>query len=88
MDPEMVVKSFKSQSEFAYRFRIRFFVNFDGFGDAPNLDFGSLVETKCLLLQIYWNRFLSSKTSKIDPKMTPQSLQKLIKNRLKIDAEF
>ena len=88
MTPKMVVKSFKNQSNFAYRFWIRFFVNFDGFGDAPNLDFGSLVETKRLLLQIYWNRFLSPKTSKIDPKMTPKSLQQLIKNRLKIDAEF
>ena len=62
--------------------------DFDGFGDAPNLVFGSLVETKRLLLQIYWNRFLSSKTSKINPKMTPKSLQKQIKNLLKIDAEF
>ena len=65
MDSEITLKSIKNLLKFAYCFWIRFFVNFDGFGDAPTLDFGSLGGTKRLLLQIYWNRFISSKTSKI-----------------------
>ena len=63
------------------------FINFNGFRDAPNLDFGSLVETKRLLLQIRCIRFLSLKTSESEPKITPKSLLKPIKNHLKIDAD-
>ena len=84
----MTIKSIKNRPKFAYCFRIQFFINFDGISDAPNLDFGSFVETKRLLLQIHWNQFISPKTSKIEPKIAPKSFQKLIQNRLKIDADF